>query len=419
MFALQDKAGIKFTDLVYLGGIQAVCTNIAAPLWGILADRGALSRRTILILGSFGQGLVTVLLACVTDLTPMVFLRGMNGMMLAALRPISNGVVADNTSDGLRGKIFGQVQAALILGMLFTSIVATPIARQDIFGIQGWRVAFVIVGSLSLVVCILLRLFFVDPVVRQDRQARKGFQAVEDEIKSLCSFFKIPTFSVMIMQGIFGAITWVILGYMTLYFQLAGLTDWQATVLQTEKFAVGICGNILGGYVADALARQLGYHGRPLSAQISVMIGLPLIAVLFWGIPAGEGKFTEYVVVVFLWALLGCWAQSGTKFPILCDLVPQEARCRILAWECCIQNTIANALAPPIVAHVATELGYTFGEKADKGEEVSSAQALGASMVIINSVPGLISLMAYSLLHWTYPRDMRRSKSNIRELVVI
>jgi predicted MFS family arabinose efflux permease len=411
MFALQDKAGIKFTDLVYLGGIQAVCTNIAAPLWGMLADRGTLSRRNILIVGSLGQGLVTVLLAFVTDLTPMVFLRGMNGVMLASLRPISNGVVADTTSDGLRGKIFGQVQAALILGMLFTSVVATPIARQDIYGIQGWRVAFVIVGSLSLVVCVLLKLFFVDPVVQADRKASKGFQAVVDEIKNLCGFFKIPTFSVMIMQGIFGTIPWAVLGYMTLYFQLAGLPDWQATILQTEQLIVGIAGNMLGGYVADALARRLGYHGRPLNAQLTVSMGLPLIAVMFWGIPAGEGDFAVYFVLLFLWALSGCWAQSGTNFPILCDLVPQEARCRILAWECCLENTIANALAPPIVAHVATELGYTFGKEAEKGEELKSAQALGASMVIINTDPGLICLAAYSLLHLTYPRDMSRSKS--------
>merc|ERR1711948_200526 len=104
-----------------------------------------------------------------------------------------------------------------------------------------------------------------------------GFGAILDEIKSLCQFFKIPSFSVMIMQGIFGTIPWAVLGYMTLFFQLSGLSDWQATVLQTEQLVVGIAGNMLGGYVADALARRLGYHGRPLNAQLTVSMGIPLI----------------------------------------------------------------------------------------------------------------------------------------------
>merc|ERR1719282_1738866 len=106
MFALIEKGGIEFTDLVYLGGLQAVCTNIAGPIWGMIADRRAVSRRNILIFASLGQGLATVGLALTTDLKPMIALRGINGVMLAALRPISNGVVADSTSDSLRGKVF-------------------------------------------------------------------------------------------------------------------------------------------------------------------------------------------------------------------------------------------------------------------------------------------------------------------------
>ena len=30
---------------------------------------------------------------------------------------------------------------------------------------------------------------------------------------------------------------------------------------------MGVFGNLLGGVIADALARRLGYHGRPLSAR--------------------------------------------------------------------------------------------------------------------------------------------------------
>merc|ERR1712151_177665 len=369
------------------------------------------SRRAILIIGSLGQGAVTVALAFITSLTPMIFLRGMNGIMLASFRPITNGIVADTTSEKRRGKVFGQVQATLIVGMLFTSLVAIPIANKEVLGFQGWRVAFVLVGSLSLVVSALLQVFFVDPISIVEKTEAKGCGVVLEELRSVLQFFKIPTFSVMIMQGIFGTIPWSVLGYMTLFFQLSGLSDVQAMLLSTEQLVIGIFGNMLGGYVADSLAKRCGYHGRPLSAQVTVSVGLVLIGAMFWAIPAGEGDFGVYFVLLFLWALLGCWAQSGTNFPILCEIVPENLRCRVLAWECCLENTIASALTPPIVAFVAKWRGYSFGEEATDATKLDSATALGESMVSINTVPGLVCLCAYSLLHCSYPRDIKRQQA--------
>merc|ERR1711957_99305 len=297
----------------------------------------------------------------------------------------------------------------MTIGMLFTSIVATPVARLDINGIQGWRVAYVLVGSLSVVVCMLLVLLFVDPVKKTQTQGR-GCRAVIDEIKSLCHFFTIPTFSIMIMQGIFGTIPWGVLGLMTLFFQLSGLSDGEATILQTEGLVVGIFGNTLGGFVADALARRVGHHGRPLSAQFTVAVGLPLITAMFYWITPGEGSVYVYFVLLFAWALLGCWAQSGTNFPILCEIVPAEKRCRILAWECCLENTVAGAITPFVVAIVSGYFGYSYSasDKDDPVAKLNSAIALGKSMTLITIVPGICCFCVYSILHCTYARDVQR-----------
>ena len=70
---------------------------------------------------------------------------------------------------------------------------------------------------------------------------------------------------------------------------------------------MGVFGNILGGAIADCLAKRLGYHGRPLSvgssefccvgaqqsdrtaeAQISVAIGIPMMYLWFAGISPGS-----------------------------------------------------------------------------------------------------------------------------------
>jgi len=178
----------------------------------------------------------------------------------------------------------------------------------------------------------------------------------------------------------------------------------------TEGLVVGVFGNTLGGIVADALARRFGYHGRPLNAQFTVAVGLPLITAMFYWITPGEGNVYIYFVLLLAWALLGCWAQSGTNFPILCEIVPAEKRCRVLAWECCLENTIASAITPIVVAAVSTYFGYSYSDedKDDPVKRLESAVALGKSMTLITLVPGICCFCVYSILHCTYEKDVKR-----------
>lgn len=409
MMALQRDVGLKFTDLAYLNVAQMVCTNLAAPLWGILADRGTLSRRNILIIGSLGQGAVTVLLSFITVMGPLIFLRALNGIMLSALRPISNGIIADTTSSAQQGKIFGRVQASLMLGMFVTTLTAVPMANKQIWNLDGWRVAFVLIGSLSVVVAGLLVWLFKEPRRPEcDESAKKGVRAVLEEMLTLMSFFRMPTFGVMIMQGIFGTIPWTVMGNMTLYLQLSGQNDTSAAVLSATSTVAGLFGNLLGGMVSDALTRRFALHGRPLNAQITVAIGIPIIYLIFMGIPAGEGSFIVYFALIAGFGLFGSWAQAGTNFPVLSSIVPATSRSKVMAWECALENSIANALGPPVVAFLATNcFGYTFGEEERSGKSIASAEALGQAMTVVIVFPWIICFLAYSLLHWSYPRDIK------------
>mmetsp|Transcript_80002 Transcript_80002/g.259332 ORF Transcript_80002/g.259332 Transcript_80002/m.259332 type:complete len:500 (+) Transcript_80002:84-1583(+) len=275
MGALQHDIGIEITDIGYMTVSQAVATNLAAPFWGILADRGILQRRTVLLLGSMGQGLVTILLAFVTDMIPMILLRALNGVLLAALRPISNGIVADVTAEKHRGKIFGRVQSALLMGMFVTTMTVVPMAPEKILGFQGWRVAFVLVGMISVIVSGLVTFFMVEPprdeaAAQASQSEERGCQAVVAEVKSLLQFFRKPTFCIMIRQGIFGTIPWSVMGYMTLFFQLSGIENGRVAILSGIGPIAGAFGNLIGGLVADGLATRFGLHGRPLSAQLTV-----------------------------------------------------------------------------------------------------------------------------------------------------
>merc|ERR1719215_1678473 len=88
-----------------------------------------------------------------------------------------------------------------------------------------------------------------------------GCAAAVSEIKGLVRFFSMPTFCVMIMQGIFGTIPWSVMGYMTLFFQKAGMENGLVAILTSVGPITGAVGNVLGGVVADGLARRLHLHG--------------------------------------------------------------------------------------------------------------------------------------------------------------
>jgi len=418
--ALANDIDINLTSLAILGTVQTVMTNLAAPFWGILADRKICERRTILVLGSLGQGLVTIALAWITGMMPMVFLRGLNGVFLASLRPICNGIVADTTSDHRRGKIFGRVQCAWLFGMFVSQLAAGNMARKEILGFQGWRVAYVISGVIALVVGWLVRILMTEPK-GTDSEAENlhhgsPLRVFAQEIRRMLSFFTIPTFCIMIMQGIFGTIPWSVMGNSMLYFQLTGMDDGHASVLTSEGTVTGMFGNLLGGMVADALARRFGYHGRPLSAQITVAIGIPMIYLQFYGIPAGAGSFGIYFALIAGFGILGAWAQSGTNFPILSDIVPPADRSKVMAWEGAFENSIATALGNILIAFLAeTCFGFKFGKVKAEGEaDLPAASALGQAMTLTICVPWCICFLAYGLLHWSYPRDMKRARQNAK-----
>ena len=56
---------------------------------------------------AFRQGLSTVMLSWTNGFAFMLVLRVINGAMLASLKPLAVGLVADTTSETNRGKIYG------------------------------------------------------------------------------------------------------------------------------------------------------------------------------------------------------------------------------------------------------------------------------------------------------------------------
>merc|ERR1719382_1158489 len=100
------------------------------------------------------------------------------------------------------------------------------------------------------------------------------------ELAQILHYFTLPSFIALIAQGCVGLVPWKVLNYQTLFFQVAGIGDFLAGTLQASNFVASAFGNLLGGKIGDSFARRWPNHGRPFTAQISVL-GIPIAALIF------------------------------------------------------------------------------------------------------------------------------------------
>eukprot|EP00933_Yihiella_yeosuensis_P050159 TRINITY_DN47922_c0_g1_i1.p1 TRINITY_DN47922_c0_g1~~TRINITY_DN47922_c0_g1_i1.p1 ORF type:complete len:585 (+),score=104.75 TRINITY_DN47922_c0_g1_i1:78-1832(+) len=414
-YALQEDLGLEITSLATMSLIQGVTGSVVSPFWGIMADRGIMQRKTIIISGCILQGLVTMILACVDDFILMTLLRALNGVFLASLRPIANGVIADVTSETRRGKVFGFVQLSTSVGLMLGGLIGTPMSTISILGIQGWRVAFVLIGGLSIAVGAFTALTMKEPPRETssglDSKARGAFS---EEAMKLLSYFRMPTFCALIFQGWFGGVPWNAMAYTTLFYQVGGLSSEAAATLTAAGTAAGAAGGLLGGMIGDRLSKAFPNHGRPLTAQISVMAGIPVAYMTFMVHPPSDqtAAYIYYLSLVLFMGLTATWCGVGVNLPILTEIVRPEGRATILAWEAALESTFATILGNSMVGFLAASFGYKLqsGMKADHVADEESRAALGKALTLTCFVPWIICWFAYSLLHWSYPRDLRSAR---------
>merc|ERR1712217_309321 len=399
----------------WLGMGQGIFQNAGAIVWGIMADRGFMKRRNILCFAAAMQGLCTLSLAFVSTIPPMWPIRMANGFFLAALRPISNGIVADLALMGDQGYYFGLMQGLFSLGMSGTGMIVGPMTESTfdipVFGpTRGWRVAFALVSCFAVVASVFSFLKMPDvpaaPLSEEEKQQGVGAM-MRSEIQAMIRFLRYPSFVLMICQGIFGSIPWIVIGNLNLYVRLCGFEQWTLFWLGLPGI-LGVAGGFLGGLVSDRLTKMIGPRGRPLTAMLTVGFGIPLQYALWYGIPPGSplNNVWVFVAIQALFNLLANWAQPGCNFPVLGQIVTGKDRNKVMCWEMAFENTMATIIGSNAVPYVISWLG---SDNIDyNGTDLVQARALGTAQAIIICIPWLICFGVYSGLLWSFPLDLKR-----------
>ncbi|PRQ48787.1 putative major facilitator superfamily [Rosa chinensis] len=171
--------------------------------------------------------------------------RGLNGIGIVIVIPAIQSLVADSTDDNNQyGTTFGWLQLTGNLGSIIGGLFSILIASTSVIGIDSWRIAFHLVGLISVIVGILVRLFANDPHYIENNGRTKDempctfSEEVKNLIKESKSVIRIPTFQILIAQAVFGSFLWS-----------------ETEVLWTIFIIGASLGSLFGGKMGDVLAK--------------------------------------------------------------------------------------------------------------------------------------------------------------------
>lgn len=402
--ALEVDLGLTAATLGLLTFAQILGQSIFSPVWGLFADRT--SRTPLLANGCLGWAVATGLMAITSNIHVIVLLCFFNGISQASLLPITQSLMADMSTPLERGKIFGKLNFFMYVGMFVTIVFATTISEQRIHGITGWRVAYLTVAGFSLWLSFEFRAQFREP-------ERKSSQKMDLSVRSLFRGTKLefylttPTFVILVFQGVCGAVSRRALDFSTMLFQYTGLSEFQVSLCLCSGILGLAFGSVLGGFVGDALENRYPCHGRALTAQLSVGMGIPL-GVLLVSIQPGPNSFVSFLCVNACLGLTFSWCIVGVNRPLLSDLVSSSHRAVGFALLIAIECNVA-AIGGPLVAKVMQHHGYVQSQLAlsQMSAEMISGNLEAISSGLFHAIlwPGTICFVFYAFLHITVRKD--------------
>ncbi|XP_020995026.1 uncharacterized protein LOC107481794 isoform X2 [Arachis duranensis] len=304
------------TSLGSLTLFRSLVQSLCYPLAAYLATRH--NRAHVIALGAFLWAAATFLVAISSTFLQVAISRGLNGIGLAIVGPAIQSLVADSTDDCNRGMAFGWLALTGNIGSIIGGLFSVLIASTSVAGIPGWRIAFHLVAFISVIVGILVRLFANDPHFPNikstahpipENKSMPFSSQMKELLKEAKSVMRIPSFQIIVAQGISGSFPWSALSFATLWLELIGFSHVTTGLIWT----LFILATSFGGKMGDILSQRLPNSGRIMMSQISSASAVPLAAILLLGLPHDPSSAFIHGLVFFIMGLSISWNGSATN----------------------------------------------------------------------------------------------------------
>ncbi|KAK9713447.1 hypothetical protein RND81_06G027600 [Saponaria officinalis] len=407
------------TGLGSLTLFRSLVQSCCYPLAAYLAVRH--DRTHVIALGALLWAVATFLVAFSSTFLQVAVSRALNGIGLAIVIPSIQSLVADSTDDNNRGTAFGWLQLTGNMGAILGSICSVLVASTSFLGIPGWRIAFHLVGLLSVLISILVWVFATDPrfnEARFENPKNPFWSEIKEVIQEAKSVIKNPSFQIIVAQGVAGTFPWSgMFSFAPMWLELIGFSHETTAFLFTMYVVGNSIGGLFGGKMRDILSTKLPNSGRIMLSQISSGSAVPLAAILFLGL-SDDPSPSKYCLTLFVMGLMTSWNAPATNNPIFAEIVPEKHRTSIYALDRGFES-IVHSFGPPLVGILAQHVyGYKPTPKSSSDSTEMTTTMIdrenGASLAKAMNITFTVTMSAccaiYSLLYCTYPRDRERAR---------
>lgn len=312
---LEKEMQLSPVQLGLLGSAFAWVYGLASPLAGMVVDR--VRRKTAILGGLHIWSIICAATALSRNFRHLFWFRAAEGLGETLYFPSSMSLISDYHGRETRSRAMGLHQTSVYVGTIGGGFFAGLIGQH-----YGWRLSFVVFGSLGILLGVVLHIFIKEPV----RGAAEPEAAPVVRALSFGSFLRlvVRTPTLMCLMGAFmcaNFVAVVLLSWMpkflydkfSMSLAMAGLT---ATLfVQLASMA----GAPLGGWLADAWRRR-SPRGRMAVQAIGVLGGAPFVALC--GVTTSVGVM---ILALTLWGLFkGLY--DANIFASVFDIVGPEAR---------------------------------------------------------------------------------------------
>ena len=183
----------------------------------------------------------------------------------------------------------------------------------------GELIAFHLIAVISVIVGILVGLFANDPhFSKSNSTARNGVQKpfwldVKDLINEAKSVIRIPSFQVIVAQGVSGSFAGAAWSFAPMWLELLGFSHEKTAFLSTIRVIGVSLGGLFGGWMGDILAKRLPNTGRTILSQICTASAIPLTGILLVLLPDDPSSAFMYGLVLFIIGFFTSWAAPATN----------------------------------------------------------------------------------------------------------
>lgn len=393
--ALRSALNLGYKDLSFIDSVRIIFQTFSGPFWGMAADR--YSRRWILVLGTGIWGIWTLGCGLVTGYGQLLALRVMACLGLGCLYPAAFSLVADFFGSGQRGKALGIIGAVGMLGIMAGALVFGELLKVTD---TGWRWAFVLLGSASIVSGLVIALCIKDPIRGSGEPELQGLLSERDRetfrfhLRDLRELARCKTLWVNFLQGVFvlTPINAMALFFVTWLVDERGYSQAEAPVTFGAILIFLALGNMAGGLAGDWADRRWPLAGRIAVSQVSIACALPAMWFLLV-----RAETRPAILISASWAAFFLdWTRRGSKQPLVQNVTRPELRGTAMALTEFVQGSVASLLI------------ILFGHFSDRW---------GLTATLIALVFGFwaVALGVTSGYYLVYPRDMRRLRRAMAE----